>query len=348
MSSIACRALRITKLGDPKKVLELTTHKVSNVLSGNEVLVKWLASPINPLDINRIEGTYPGSEAPKIGGSEAIGIVEKVGSKSTLRQGDHVISLFVSDLWSELSVVDDDSLVKIRKDVDLLAGATLLINPPTAYVMLKDIVSLEAGDYVIQNSANSGVGRAVIEIAHAFGYKTINLVRDRPEISVLKDELRSLGADLVFTEEEFRKEGRKIANEYDIKLALNGVGGKSALMISSALVPGGTMVTYGGMSKQASQISTSSFVFKGIRACGVAIGPWMQIPENKDKVLKMFEDLQQLIVKGKLHAPPTELHDISDFSTAIDRTIEGRNKKQVLLIHPDYKNIYPAYSKSKL
>ena len=120
-----------------------------------------------------------------------------------------------------------------------------MINPPTAYAMLKDFVPLQPGDYVIQNSANSGVGRAVIEIAHAYGYKTINLVRDRPEIATLKNELKSLGADLVFTEEEFQKEGRKIANEYDIKLALNGVGGKSALMISSALAPKGTMVTYG-------------------------------------------------------------------------------------------------------
>ena len=102
------------------------------------------------------------------------------------------------------------------------------------------------------------------------------------------------------------------------------------------------------MSKQASQISTGSLVFKGIYVCGVAIGPWMMIPENKEKVDKMFEDLQQLIVEGKLHAPPVELHDISDYSTAIERTLQGRNKKQVFLIHPDYKNIYPTYSNSKL
>ena len=102
------------------------------------------------------------------------------------------------------------------------------------------------------------------------------------------------------------------------------------------------------MSKQASQISTGSLVFKGIHVCGVAIGPWMMIPENKKEVDKMFEDLQQLIIEGKLHAPPVELHDIADFSKAIEHTLTGGNKKQVLLIHPDYKHIYPTYSSSKL
>jgi trans-2-enoyl-CoA reductase len=35
------------------------------------------------------------------------------------------------------------------------------------------------GDYVIQNGANSAVGQSVIQIAKAWGLKTINVVRDR-------------------------------------------------------------------------------------------------------------------------------------------------------------------------
>lgn len=39
--------------------------------------------------------------------------------------------------------------------------------------------SVLAGDSVIQNAANSGVGQAVIQIAAARGINTINVVRDR-------------------------------------------------------------------------------------------------------------------------------------------------------------------------
>lgn len=40
----------------------------------------------------------------------------------------------------------------------------MMVNPPTAWLMMK-MGGMEKGDWIIQNSANSGVGRAVIEIA---------------------------------------------------------------------------------------------------------------------------------------------------------------------------------------
>lgn len=45
--------------------------------------------------------------------------------------------------------------------------------------MLKDFVTLQKGDTVIQNGSNSGVGQAVIQIAKAWGINTINVVRSR-------------------------------------------------------------------------------------------------------------------------------------------------------------------------
>ena len=45
-------------------------------------------------------------------------------------------------------------------------------NPGTAFRMLKDFVDLQEGDMVIQNGANSAVGRAVIEIAKVLKLKT--------------------------------------------------------------------------------------------------------------------------------------------------------------------------------
>jgi mitochondrial enoyl-[acyl-carrier protein] reductase / trans-2-enoyl-CoA reductase len=61
------------------KVLSLHKSEISSEVSSNKVLVKWLASPINPLDINKIEGTYPWKkEFPIVGGSEGTGVIEKV------------------------------------------------------------------------------------------------------------------------------------------------------------------------------------------------------------------------------------------------------------------------------
>lgn len=46
--------------------------------------------------------------------------------------------------------------------------------------------------------------RPNFQIAAARGIKTINVVRDRPTIAQLKEELTRLGATVVVTEEELR------------------------------------------------------------------------------------------------------------------------------------------------
>lgn len=79
-----------------------------------------------------------------------------------------------------------------------------MVNPSTAYRMLKDFVTLTPGDVVIQNGANSAVGRAVIQIAKIMDVTTVNVVRSRENIAELKQELQGLGADYVWTEEELR------------------------------------------------------------------------------------------------------------------------------------------------
>lgn len=70
--------------------------------------------------------------------------------------------------------------------------------------MLKDFVKLDNGDAIIQNAANSACGQNVIQLSKNWGYKSINIIRDRPEVEQLKEYLISLGADFVFTEEELR------------------------------------------------------------------------------------------------------------------------------------------------
>lgn len=94
------------------------------------------------------------------------------------------------------------------------------MNPPTAYRLLKDFVKLNPGDVVIQNGATSTVGRAVIQVFYsaeyfiiccfqlckAWGFKSVNLVRKRNDMSAVVDELKSLGADLVITDEQLIKE----------------------------------------------------------------------------------------------------------------------------------------------
>src|SRR5258708_38136495 len=72
----------------------------------------------------------------------------------------------------------------------------LRINPATAQLLLEDHVSVAPGDWVIQNVANSAVGRHLIVLAKGRGLRTVNVVR-RDDVA---DELRELGANVVLTD----------------------------------------------------------------------------------------------------------------------------------------------------
>lgn len=164
-----------------------------------------LAAPVNPADINTIQGVYPiKPRLPSIPGNEGVGKIELVGDGvKRLQVGDIVLPKENAwGTWRTRAVCDAEHLLKISPDVDVVAAATMSVNPCTAYRMLKDFVTLEKGDVIIQNGANSACGQSVIQLAKAWGLVSVNVVRNRPDIDNLRNQLTNLGADHVLTEEE--------------------------------------------------------------------------------------------------------------------------------------------------
>uniref|UniRef100_A0A2K5U5K5 Enoyl-[acyl-carrier-protein] reductase, mitochondrial n=1 Tax=Macaca fascicularis TaxID=9541 RepID=A0A2K5U5K5_MACFA len=272
------RALVYGHHGDPAKVVELKNLELAAV-GGSDVHVKMLAAPINPSDINMIQGNYgllP--ELPAVGGNEGVAQVVAVGSNVTgLKPGDWVIPANAGlGTWRTEAVFSEEALIQVPSDIPLQSAATLGVNPCTAYRMLMDFEQLQPGDSVIQNASNSGVGQAVIQIAAALGLRTINVVRDRPDIQKLSDRLKSLGAEHVITEEELRRPEMKnfFKDMPQPRLALNCVGGKSSTELLRQLARGGTMVTYGGMAKQPVIASVSLLIFKDLKLRGFWLSQW--------------------------------------------------------------------------
>ncbi|XP_070240408.1 enoyl-[acyl-carrier-protein] reductase, mitochondrial isoform X4 [Bos mutus] len=248
-------------------------------VGGSDVHVKMLAAPINPSDINMIQGNYgllP--QLPAVGGNEGVGQVVAVGSGVTgVKPGDWVIPANPGlGTWRTEAVFGEEELITVPSDIPLQSAATLGVNPCTAYRMLVDFERLRPGDSIIQNASNSGVGQAVIQIAAARGLRTINVLRDRPDLQKLTDRLKNLGANHVVTEEELRKPEMKsfFKDVPQPRLALNCVGGKSSTELLRHLAPGGTMVTYGGMAKQPVIASVSQLIFKDLKLRGFWLSQW--------------------------------------------------------------------------
>ena len=121
------------------------------------------------------------------------------------------------------------------------------VNPPTAYFLLTDIVKLPRGSWVIQNAANSGVGRATVTIAKSLGLRTVNVVR-RDEVVA---EMKALGGDVVLVDgPDLAKRVAAETGNAPVPLALVGVGDTSSMNLMNCLSESGVLVSYGGMSRK--------------------------------------------------------------------------------------------------
>jgi trans-2-enoyl-CoA reductase len=138
------------EFGDPIKVVKKVemSWELDKVLEPNEILMRYLASPINPADINTIQGVYAiKPQLPAIGGNEGVAQVIKVGPQVTrLRVGDWVIpGLSASGTWRSHAIHNANDVLVIDNSIDVLSAAQLSVNPCTAYRMLKDFVDLKKG-----------------------------------------------------------------------------------------------------------------------------------------------------------------------------------------------------------
>src|SRR5207247_731858 len=182
----------IDRYGPPEEVARCAEVPDVGAPAAGEVVFDVLAFPINPADVSFCRGTYRlRPPLPATPGAECVGRVSAVGAGVThVKPGDLVINL-QRENWAQRRRVKGDDVIPIPAGMDLQQAAMLRINPPTALLLLSDFVDLRPGDGIIQNVANSAVGRLVIRLALALNVRTANVVRR----AALFDELKTLGAD---------------------------------------------------------------------------------------------------------------------------------------------------------
>jgi trans-2-enoyl-CoA reductase len=313
--------------GNPADVLHVESRPWPTP-AADEAIVQMRAAPINPADLNQIEGKYPiKAELPATPGFEGAGIVADVGaSVKGLTSGVLVILPHNTGTWRDAVAVKADELVVVPAGMQPVHAAMLKINPMTAWRLLHDYVDLKRGDWLIQNAANSAAGRAVIQIARELGYKTVNVVR-RPE---LIDELRGEGGDVVLVDSEnLRREVKDAIAGPPIRLGLNAVGGESALRLANCLAPGSTLVTYGAMSLQPLKIPNGLLIFKDLRFRGIWINKWYDNATPAQR-MEAFQHLFEMAKRGLLQTKVEKAYPLSEAKTAVAHAARGQRSGKII------------------
>jgi trans-2-enoyl-CoA reductase len=286
------------------------------------------AAPINPADLNQIEGKYPVRFAlPATPGFEGAGVVVELGAGvKGLTKGCLVLLPHNAGTWRDAVAVKAEDLVVVPEGIDPAQAAMLKINPLTAWRLLHDYVELQKGDWLIQNAANSAAGRDVIQIAHELGYKTVNVVR-RAE---LIDELRTEGGDVVLVDgERLREEVKGATDGASIRLGLNSVGGDSALRIANCLAPSGTLVSFGAMSLRPLKIPTGLLIFKDLRFRGIWINKWYDNATPSER-METFQSIFDMARRGLLKTKIEKAYPLSELKAAVTHAAQGKRSGKII------------------
>ncbi|AOE84290.1 zinc-dependent alcohol dehydrogenase family protein [Pseudomonas sp. TCU-HL1] len=312
----------------PQDVIEAVEFELPPVGAG-QALVKVLAAPINPSDVLTLTGEYGMlPPLPAIGGNEGVGeVLEVAADVANLKPGQTVLLPVGCGTWRTHLIADAKQLIPLPS-ADPQQLAMLTVNPPTAYLMLRDFVDLQPGDWVIQNAANSGVGSYLIQLARIRGLKTLNVVRRDSAVAAVKAE----GGDVVLVDgPDLPKRVREATGGAPVKLGIDAVGGASTDHLAASLAEGGVLVNYGRMSGEPCQVNPGSFVFRDVTLKGFWLARWFR-QATPQQQMQLFGELIQLIANGKLKARIAATYDISQIKEAVAAAAGGERDGKIVLV----------------
>lgn len=302
------------RMGKPSEALRIESFAPRKPRE-NEALVRIEAAPLNPADLNTIEGTYGEKlSLPATPGIEGCGIVEESGG-GDFRPGDRVMFLKRAATWATHTTVPATALFRLPRGIDPLQAAMLKVNPATAWCLLHHFETLRPGELVVQNLGNSAVGRCVIQLARMQGVRTVSFVRNAAQIPALT----TLGGDHVFSDdEEGLVAAKEITGGMSAALAFNAVGGDSALRLMKLLRPGGTHITYGAMGRKPVMLPNGLLLFQDIRLRGLWVTRWLE-NSSPEEVRMVYGKLAELIAAGALYQPVDSTFPLRGFLAALAR-----------------------------
>jgi mitochondrial enoyl-[acyl-carrier protein] reductase / trans-2-enoyl-CoA reductase len=294
----------------------------------DEVVFDVLAFPINPADMWFCRGSYRlKPPLPATPGAECVGRVAAVGSAvKHVKPGDLVINL-QRENWTQRRKVKGDDAIPLPSGIDLRQAAMVRINPPTAALMLSDFVELKPGDWVIQNVANSAVGRLLIVLARQRGLRTVNVVR-RAELA---DELKALGGDIVIVDgDDLAQRVATQTAEARIMLGVEAIGAAATGRLADCLATDGTLVHYGSMSGEDPRVGRSNFIYRGVRLTGFMLGRFMA-KRSPEKIREIYAGLAAEVLAGKLSAPVDTVYPIDRIKDALAHADKGGRNGKILV-----------------
>ena len=322
------RSATYNEFGKPTEVLSVGDRPMPEP-KANEVRVKTILASIHNHDLLTIRGQYGFKpELPAIGGSEAVGVIDAIGSEVTdLTVGQRIAAASVQATWAEYFVASADMVFPVPDSLDDEMAAQLIAMPLSA-LMLLEFLAVESGQWIIHNAANGAVGKSLAMLAAARGVKTINVVRSSDALA----ELDAIGVtNNVNTEDkDWKAQVKSILGDNKISAAVDSVGGENSGELLSLLGHGGVFAVFGAMSGKPMQLNPTDVIFKQATLKGFW-GSKLSQEMSVDNKQRLVNELIERALDGKLKLPVEATFDLADITQAVDGKLQSDKQGKVLL-----------------
>lgn len=327
------KAAVFDRFGEPSEVLSIREVPTPEPGPG-EVRVRMIASPINPSDILVARGLYGVlPQLPATPGFEGVGIVDKVGPGIIGRfvKGKRVAAInSKGGDWAEYAIIPAKQARPVADDITDDQAATFFVNPATVLAMVRHVLAVPKGAWLLQSAAGSTLGRMIIRLGRHDGFKTLNVVRRKEAI----DELKAFGGDAVISSSDgpIEEQVKAITGGRGVAYALDPVGGETATGVFRSLSAEGRLLLYGTLSGQPLQVDPR-LVISGKRVIqGFWLGHWMR-EQSILKSLALFREIHKLIREGVLDSGECRHYSLDRINEAVSQAeATGRGAKVILKI----------------
>jgi NADPH:quinone reductase-like Zn-dependent oxidoreductase len=339
------KAIAFRRYGEPDRVLELVERPVPEPGRG-EVRVRMLATPVNPSDLLYVRGHYSGVEPrfPAPVGFEGVGIVDALGEDANgLAVGQRVAVINgQGGNWAEYAVLPAVGVLPVPGEISDRQVASFLINPATAILMVRHVLAVPRGEWLLQSAAGSELGRMIIRLCRRDGIRTVNVVRRREAVA----ELEALGADAVIVSGDgpIREQVAEIVGGGGVRYAIDPVVGETGTEMFEALADDGRMLVYGSLTGEPIRVGEDPrYILSGRRRLEVYwLGYWLPrldeagfYPPGRPAQLQLAEDIQALMRDDVLVTSPGSAYTLDQIGRAVEQAeAVGRHGKVLLVPDP--------------
>lgn len=300
------KAIQYSRLGGPEVLLY--TDVPNPKIQPHEILIRVLATSVNHIDIHFRRG-LPGvtSPLPHIPGSDAVGVIEEIGSNvHGFKKGEtivmdpttscgqcefcqkgmisychktQILGRETNGAYAQFMALPAANAMHLPNGFNIEMAAAAPLVYLTAWSMVVTKGQIHKGQTVLVMGAGSGVGSAAIQIAKMHGAKVFTTAGSEEKIQKARELLHVDQAWNYDEVVEIDHEVRTATAKKGVDLIIDSVGGSQWVPMLKSLKNGGTLVTCGATDGYDPKEDLRHIFYRQLRILGSTMGNHQEMKE---------------------------------------------------------------------